>query len=84
MLLLPSPPLQYTKLLEFLRCISMCKLLQFPAPDDPRPEPPASALSVPRPGELSVLGAVSVHALSAPPKSAGAPFILAATAAGAV
>jgi hypothetical protein len=62
----------------------MCKLLQFPSPDDPRPEPPASALRVPRSGELSVLSAVSVHALSAPPKSAGAPCILAATAAVAV
>ena len=28
------------------------------------PEPPASALSVPRPGELSVSNAVSIHALS--------------------
>ncbi len=62
----------------------MCKLLQFPSPDDPRPEPPASALSVPRPGEHSVTRAVSVHALSAPPKSASAPCILAATAAVAV
>jgi hypothetical protein len=43
----------------------MCKLLQFPSPDDPRPKPPASALSVPQPGELSVPSAVSVHALGA-------------------
>jgi hypothetical protein len=62
----------------------MCKLLQFPSPDDPRPEPPASALRVPQPGELSVASAVSVHALSAPPKSASVPCILAATAAVAV
>jgi hypothetical protein len=62
----------------------MCKLLQFPAPDDPRPEPPASALSVPQSGELSMPSAVSVHALSAPPKRAGAPCIVAATTAVAV
>ncbi len=62
----------------------MCKLLQFPSPDDPLPEPPASALSVPHPGELSVYSAVSVHALSAPPKIASAPCIVAATAAVAV
>ena len=60
----------------------MCKLLQFPSPDDPRPEPPASALSVPQPSEHSVPSAVSV--LSVPPKSASAPCILAATAAVAV
>jgi hypothetical protein len=51
----------------------MCILLQFPSPDDPRPEPPASALSVPQPAELSVPSAVSVHVLSAPPKSASVP-----------
>ena len=62
----------------------MCILLHFPSPDDPRPEPPASALSVPQPDELSVPSAVSVHALTAPPKSASAPCILAATAAVAV
>jgi hypothetical protein len=62
----------------------MCKLLQFPSPDDPRPEPSASALSVPQQGEISVPRAVSVHALSAPPKSASAPCFLAATAAVAV
>jgi hypothetical protein len=61
----------------------MCKLLQFPSPDDPRPEPPASALSVPLSGELCVSSAVSIHALSASPKSASAPCILAATAAAA-
>ena len=62
----------------------MCKLLQFPSPDDPRPEPPASALSVPQPGELAVISAVSVHALSAPQKSVSAPCIVHATAAVAV
>ena len=62
----------------------MCKLLQFPSPDDPRPEPPASALSVPQPGELSVPSAVFVHTLSTPPKSASAPCIVSATAAVAV
>jgi len=62
----------------------MCKLLQFPSPDDPRPEPPAPALCIPRPGELSTPSAVSVDALTAPPKSAGAPCILAARAAVAV
>jgi hypothetical protein len=63
-----------------LRYISMCKLLQFPSPDDPRPEPPASALSVPQPAELSVTSAASVHALPAPPKSASEPCTPAATA----
>jgi hypothetical protein len=62
----------------------MCKLLQFPSPDDPRPEPPASVLSVPQPVELSAPSAVSVHALTEPPKSASVPYILAATAAVAV
>jgi hypothetical protein len=62
----------------------MCKLLQFPSPDDPRPEPPASALSVPQPGELSVISAVSAQVLSAPSKSVSGPCILAATAAVAV
>ncbi len=39
----------------------MCKLLQFPSPDDPRPEPPASA---PRPGERSLTDAVSGRVLA--------------------
>jgi hypothetical protein len=38
----------------------MCILLQFPSPDDPRPEPPAPSMCLPRPVEPAVTDAVSV------------------------
>jgi hypothetical protein len=51
----------------------MCILLQFPSPDDPRPEPPAGLMTVPRRGELSALNVVSVRVPGEPSKSTSAP-----------
>jgi hypothetical protein len=37
----------------------MCKLLQFPSPDDPLPEPPAPAMHMPRPAQPAATNAVT-------------------------
>jgi hypothetical protein len=51
----------------------MCILLQFPSPDDPRPEPPAPSVRLSQPAEPAVSDAISVRAL--PPPSEGVPFL---------
>ena len=66
-LLLTSSPLQHTNLLVSCEVHPMCILLNFPSPDDPRPEPPAPSICMLRPVEPASTDAVSVHAL--PPSS---------------
>ena len=51
----------------------MCILLQFPSPDDPRPEPPAPSVRMSQPAEPAVSDAISVRALPLP--SEGVPFL---------
>jgi hypothetical protein len=51
----------------------MCILLQFPSPDDPRPEPPLPSVRLPQPAEPAVSDAISVRALPLP--SEGVPFL---------
>jgi hypothetical protein len=41
----------------------MCILLQFPSPDDPRPEPPVPSVRLSQPAEPAVSDAISVRAL---------------------
>ena len=52
----------------------MCILLHFPSPDDPRPEPPAPSMCMPRPVEPVVTNAVSVHVLPVPSERESAPL----------
>jgi hypothetical protein len=52
----------------------MCILLYFPSPDDPRPEPPATSICMPRPVEPAVTDAVSVHVLPAPTEHPSSPL----------
>ena len=54
----------------------MCILLHFPSPDDPRPEPPAPSICMPRPTEPAVTNAVSVHVLPTLPERPSAPVSL--------
>jgi hypothetical protein len=51
----------------------MCILLQFPSPDDPRPEPPSPSMCMPQAVEPAVTNAVSVHVL--PVSSDSAPLL---------
>jgi hypothetical protein len=53
----------------------MSKLLHFPSPDDPRPQPPASSICMPRPVEQVVTNAVFRLALSAPWARPNAPVL---------
>jgi hypothetical protein len=54
----------------------MCILLHFPSPDDPRPEPPAPSICMPRPAEPVMTNAVSVHVLPDPQERPSAPLSL--------
>ena len=54
----------------------MCILLYFPAPDDPRPEPPAPARTMPRPVEPVVTDARAVRILPATADCPNAPCSL--------
>jgi hypothetical protein len=49
-------------------------LLQFPSPDDPRPEPPSPSMCMPRPAEPALTNAVSVRVPPAPSKHEIAPL----------
>ena len=59
---------------RLLRYTPMCILLNFPRPDDPRPEPPAPAMCMPRPVGPAMTNAVSVNVLPGPPEGASSPF----------
>jgi hypothetical protein len=52
----------------------MCILLQFPSPDDPRPEPPAPSMCLPQSVVPVVTNAVSVLVPAVPSESVSAPF----------
>jgi hypothetical protein len=52
----------------------MCILLQFPSPDDPRPEPPAPSMCLPQPVEPVVTNAVSIIVPAVSSESVSAPF----------
>jgi hypothetical protein len=54
----------------------MCILLQFPSPDDPRPEPPASFMCLPQSVEPAVTNVVSVHVFPSPSERASSPLPL--------
>jgi len=52
----------------------MCILLQFPSPNDPRPEPPVPSMRMLRPIEAALTNAASVHALPSPAERARLAF----------
>jgi hypothetical protein len=54
----------------------MCKLLHFPAPGDPPPEPPAASMRMPRPVGPALTDTVASHALAAPEQAGSQPAAL--------